>query len=139
MGSSALRVGIFVVLALILTAGIYVWLEGTFLGNPTTPITAEFENAQGITAGTVVRMAGVKIGEVERVELNPDTKKALVRMRVEQRHNISANDRITIASGGLLPAPYIEIIPARRSTAKTPGVYEGTETATLDQLFPKAE
>ena len=47
MGSSAAKVGLFVVLALVLMAGIYIWLEGSFLGTPTTPIVAEFSNAQG--------------------------------------------------------------------------------------------
>lgn len=139
MGSSAAKVGVFVVIALVLTAGIYIWLEGNFLAKRTTPITAEFESAQGITAGTVVRMAGVKIGEVERVELNPFTKRALVRMKIEERQVISPEDKITIASGGLLPAPYIEIVPLRKAMTRTPGVFQGTEAPTLDEIFPKAE
>ena len=54
------------------------------------PIRAEFTDAQGITPGSLVRMAGVKIGEVRKVMLDPVSKRAIVEMQVEQKHTVEA-------------------------------------------------
>lgn len=39
----------------------------------TYDLTASFQSAEGITVGTDVRLAGVKVGTISRLELNPQT------------------------------------------------------------------
>src|SRR5207249_1008802 len=121
------------------TLGIYVFLHGTVLGIPTTLVKADFDDAQGITPGTVVRMAGVKIGEVKDVTLDPDTKRAVITMRIQRNHTPGPFDKITIATGGLLPAPYVEIIPGRRTAKAVRGAFHGTSPASIDQLLAQGQ
>jgi phospholipid/cholesterol/gamma-HCH transport system substrate-binding protein len=122
-----------------LMAGTYVWLQGSALFRPKTPYTAEFDNAQGIVPGTVVRLSGVKVGEVKKVEVSPTTRRALVRMEIDQDKQVGLDDEFTIATGGLLPAPYIEIVPRREPGQRTPGAIQGVEPTNIDRLFREAE
>jgi phospholipid/cholesterol/gamma-HCH transport system substrate-binding protein len=132
--STTARVGLVVVLALGVLAGAYVVLQGTGFWRKTYTKVVQFDNAQGLTKGTEVRYSGVRIGEVIDIALAPN-KRANVKLEIEQKYTISPKDTITIATGGLLPTPYIEIIPARTGPPPPGGVLMGKSAVTTDELL----
>jgi phospholipid/cholesterol/gamma-HCH transport system substrate-binding protein len=133
--STAAGVGVVVVLAVAILVFAYVLLESAGVVGNTYPLEVEFENAQGITEGAEVRMAGVKIGEVEEVRLTPGNR-ALLILRIRQKYDVPEDAEIRLGSSGLFSPPVVEIVPRRQSptTAR-----QGTSPPTLDQLLPEAQ
>jgi phospholipid/cholesterol/gamma-HCH transport system substrate-binding protein len=131
--STAARVGLVVILAMGILAGAYVALQGAGFWRKTYTKIVQFDNAQGLTKGTEVRYAGVRIGEVSDIFLARNNR-ANVELKIQQQYSIRPTDTITIATGGLLPTPYIEITPARKGPPAQ-GVLQGRSAVTTDQLL----
>lgn len=72
---------------------------------------AKFQNAEGITKGSDVMMAGVKIGNVEKMSLNRETFYAELKLRVENDIQIPKDSQAAIVSSGFLGNKFISIIP----------------------------
>ncbi|MDQ7069645.1 MAG: outer membrane lipid asymmetry maintenance protein MlaD [Rhodobacterales bacterium] len=83
-------------------------LSGTTSGYP---LTASFRSLEGVTVGTDVRLAGVKIGTVTSVDLNPTTYRADTVFSVENGIEIPDDSAILVASEGLLGGSFIEVMP----------------------------
>ncbi|ABV93133.1 mammalian cell entry related domain protein [Dinoroseobacter shibae DFL 12 = DSM 16493] len=75
------------------------------------PLTASFRSADGITIGTDVRLAGVKIGTVTGIALNPETFRADTTISVSENIEIPDDSAISVSSEGLLGGNFIEILP----------------------------
>ncbi len=76
-------------------------------------ITAVFTSVAGLDEKAAVRMAGVKIGTVEKVELT-DTRAKVV-MRIEPEVKIPRGAEASVKTMGLLGERYVEIIPPKAS------------------------
>lgn len=75
------------------------------------PLTASFRSADGITIGTDVRLAGVKIGTVTGISLNSETFRADTTISVAEGIEIPDDSAISVSSEGLLGGNFIEILP----------------------------
>lgn len=74
-------------------------------------LTASFRSAEGVTVGTDVRLAGVKIGTVTDVALNPQTFRADTSFSVSEGIEIPDDSAVVVASEGLLGGNFVEIVP----------------------------
>src|SRR3990172_6085970 len=74
-------------------------------------ITAEFDSVAGLDVKAAVRMAGVKIGAVEKVELTDS--RAKLTLRIYPDVKISEDAEASIKTMGLLGEKFVEIIPPR--------------------------
>lgn len=74
-------------------------------------ITAAFRSAEGISTGTDVRLAGVKIGTVTDMTLNPETYRAEVQFAIQDGIEIPDDSTFAIESEGLLGGQYVEVVP----------------------------
>ena len=75
-------------------------------------VTADFDNIGGLKIRAPVTVAGVRIGQVKSIELDPKTFKAVVTMAITKKENqIPADSQAGIVTAGLLGANYIEITP----------------------------
>lgn len=83
------------------------------VGGPTGAyeLTASFRSVDGISVGTEVRLAGVKIGTVTGLDLNPETFRADATVAIDERLQIPEDSAILISQQGLLGGNYIEIVP----------------------------
>lgn len=75
------------------------------------PLTASFRSLDGISVGTDVRLAGVKVGTVAEVALNPETYRADTVVSVRADTQIPDDSAIIISSEGLLGGNFVEIVP----------------------------
>jgi len=74
-------------------------------------LTASFRSGEGITIGTDVRLAGVKIGTVSGMMLNAQTYRADTTLSLKEGVLIPDDSAIVISSEGLLGGNFVEIYP----------------------------
>jgi phospholipid/cholesterol/gamma-HCH transport system substrate-binding protein len=79
--------------------------------NEVMTLTASFRSVEGITIGTDVRLAGVKIGTVTALTLDPASFRADTTIQVEAGFPIPEDSSAVIASEGLLGGNFVEIVP----------------------------
>ena len=75
------------------------------------PISASFRSAEGISVGTDIRLAGVKIGTISDLKLNSETYRAESILSVRNGVRIPDDSALAVASEGLLGGSFIEVIP----------------------------
>jgi len=74
-------------------------------------LTASFRSIEGVTVGTDVRLAGVKIGTVTDIALNPETFRADAAISVQDGIALPDDTAVVIASEGLLGGNFVEVLP----------------------------
>ena len=74
-------------------------------------VDAKFRSAEGITVGTDVRLAGVKIGSVSYLSLDPQTFQAIARLSIKPEYQMPDDSAAIISSEGLLGGSFVEILP----------------------------
>jgi len=74
-------------------------------------LSASFRSLEGVTVGTDVRLAGVKIGTVTDVELNKETYRADTTFSVLDGIEVPDDSAVIVASEGLLGGNFVEIVP----------------------------
>jgi phospholipid/cholesterol/gamma-HCH transport system substrate-binding protein len=84
-------------------------------------LTASFRSAEGVSLGTEVRMAGVRVGSVTGMELNPETFRADTTFTVAEGLEIPDDSAVAISSEGLLGGSFVEIIPGGSPFVLEPG------------------
>lgn len=99
-------------------------LANNFTTNAGYAVTADFANIGGLKVRSPVTIAGVKIGEVTKIELQPEELNAKVTMRLYSNKLIPYADiSARILTQGLLGANYISIVPGFEENIATDHVY----------------
>lgn len=75
------------------------------------PLTASFRSVEGISVGSDVRLAGVKVGTITSLELNPQTFFADAEIQVRNDVQLPTDSAILISSEGLLGGNFVELLP----------------------------
>lgn len=84
-------------------------------------LTASFRSVEGVSVGTDVRLAGVKVGTVTDLKLNPQTFRADAKFSVINGIEIPDDSAVVIASEGLLGGNFVEIRPGGSPFNLKPG------------------
>lgn len=74
-------------------------------------ILAKFQNIDGISEGSDVKLAGIKVGHVESLTLEHDTYYAEVNLFIENGIEVPVDSRAIVSTNGLLGGKYIRISP----------------------------
>lgn len=82
---------------------------------------ASFRSLEGVTVGTDVRLAGVKVGTVTGVTLNPETYRADTLFTVSEGIEVPDDSAIVVSSEGLLGGNFVEIMPGGSPFYFAPG------------------
>jgi phospholipid/cholesterol/gamma-HCH transport system substrate-binding protein len=72
-------------------------------------LSAEFDNAEGVSIGTDVRVAGVKIGSVVDFTLNPENFQANVVMELDPKVKLTEDATAKVTAEGLLGSKFISL------------------------------
>ncbi len=138
-----LRVGILVIVSLsVLTVGIF-FISGQvgFLSRRYA-LKTYFSSAGGVREGAEVRLAGIPVGNVEKIRISPfpdDPARAVeIEMRIAKAYQdqIRGDSVATIATAGLLGEGYVEITRGSRSHSmlQNSGVLKSREEADIKQI-----
>lgn len=96
-------------------------VTGFSTGDGGYPLTASFRSAEGVSVGTDVRLAGVKIGTVTGLDLNAQTYRADTQMTIRDGVLIPDDSLVQISTEGLLGGTYMEIVPGGSFENLEPG------------------
>ncbi len=116
-------VGLFVVLGL--AALVFVALKAanltSFSGGDTYALSARFDNIGGLKPRAPVRSAGVVVGRVTGITLDPKTFQGVVTLGVDRRFQFPKDSAAKILTAGLLGDQYIGIEPGGDDQNLQPG------------------
>ncbi|MSP47887.1 MAG: outer membrane lipid asymmetry maintenance protein MlaD [Alphaproteobacteria bacterium] len=84
-------------------------------------VVARFDRVDGITAGTDVRLSGIKIGTVIDQRLDTERYLAVVRMSIDPKVKLPSDTVAEVASEGLLGGRYVALIPGGEQETIKPG------------------
>jgi len=138
---AAAKVGFLVIVFGLLLYGAYLVLGHNLFGKPKTVYYAEFADAGGLTAGSQVQMAGVKVGTVDEVKLLGPT---LARLQM----SVDADTKIPTGSTASIPTSLIGlgdkavmIVPPAESTGfmVAGSTLKGVKAGALDNILPNPE
>jgi phospholipid/cholesterol/gamma-HCH transport system substrate-binding protein len=107
-------IGLFMLLGLLalLIMALKVSNVSDLISHQSYHVTADFTDIGGLKVRAPVTIAGVKIGEVTRIELQPGELNAKVTMRLRSDKKIPYEDSSArILTQGLLGSNYISIVP----------------------------
>jgi phospholipid/cholesterol/gamma-HCH transport system substrate-binding protein len=82
---------------------------------------ASFRSLEGVSIGTDVRLAGVKVGSVTEIALNPETYRAETTFEIRDDIQVPDDSAVVVASEGLLGGNYVEISPGGSLFYYAPG------------------
>lgn len=104
----------------------------TYTGANTYSVTAAFTNVGDLKVRAPVTIAGVSIGRITDIKLDPTTYKAVVTMQIDKNEsNIPTDSTASILTAGLLGANYIGITPGFDETF----LKEGSEIENTNQAL----
>src|ERR1700737_3445549 len=75
-----------------------------------THVVAYFDNSNGIFVGDEVRIVGVPVGEIERIEPEPQTVK--ISFWLDDQYKVPADAKAVILSPSLVTSRAIQLTPA---------------------------
>lgn len=105
----AARMALAVSLTVLLVTGLFVALHAGATSQRTT-VTAYFDNTNGIFAGDDVRILGVAVGKIDKIEPQPE--RAKVQFWFDAKYQVPADASAVILSPSLVTARSIQLTPA---------------------------
>lgn len=133
-------VGAFILAGIISLAVLAVRVSGFNPGaeESTYTVYAKFENIGGLVVRSKVSIAGVTVGEVSEITLDPQTFMARVAMKIEADvDNISADSAAAILTEGLLGGKYIGLSIGAEEQVLEDGdeIYDTQSAIVLEELI----
>ena len=129
------RVGLFVALALVVFVGlVFVFLKSRGF-KPVYELKLRAETVSNLKRGSLVLMAGVPIGNVIDIDLEPGGKGVMIHTHIERRYKIHADAKFRIQQLGFLGDQYIAVYPQANAA---PNLAPGAEVP-LEQPFDLQE
>ena len=100
---------------------------------------ASFRSAEGIGVGTDVRLAGVKVGSVTEMTLDPATFRAETSFTLQNDVALPDDTAVVISSEGLLGGSFLEILPGGSPFNFEPGdeITDTQSSVSIIQLLLK--
>lgn len=84
-------------------------------------VSANFRSAEGIAVGTDVRLAGITVGSVTDLELNPQTYEAMATFTLRPDLALPDDSDVKITSESLLGGSFVEVTPGASDTMLAAG------------------
>lgn len=84
-------------------------------------VNANFENIEGLTIGSDVKLSGIKVGYVENIILEKDTFFANLTLRIDNDIEVPKDSRVIVSTSGLVGNKYVRINPGASDTMISEG------------------
>ncbi len=133
-------VGLFLVAGFVCFAYLAVRLgDVNLFGSDAYHVKAYFTSVSGLKQGASVEMAGVKIGRVSRIALDPKTYEAIVTMELQPKVKIQEDSIASIKTSGIIGDKYVSIKPGGSDEYLSDGgIIQDTESALdIEELISK--
>ncbi len=141
-----ITVGFFVVVGFLILSLMVFFISGIYIFRPGYHLTATFDYVGIINQGAPVRFAGVRVGEVSKVEiLKPKDEKAKTRIQIqfflEKNVEVREHYEVSVQGTHIMSEPHIAINPVYEGgrILKDGDVIEGISPSTMDDLIKRGE
>jgi phospholipid/cholesterol/gamma-HCH transport system substrate-binding protein len=103
------------------------------------PVFARFQSVSGLIAGAHVELAGVHIGKVDSIALDPKRLVAVVGLKIQKSLMLSDDVIASVRTSGLIGDKYIELVPGNTDKILKPGglITETESAVNLESLISK--
>lgn len=138
--SVELGVGIFVLIGLICVGYLTIQLgKMKLLGDDHYFLNARFISVSGLKAGAQVEIAGVAVGQVDSIALDPKDNTAKVRLKIQKNIVLTDDVIASVKTSGLIGDKYIKLAPGGSDEILEPGdTITDTESALdIEELISK--
>jgi phospholipid/cholesterol/gamma-HCH transport system substrate-binding protein len=109
------------------------------LGDDHYFLNARFVSVSGLKAGAQVEIAGVQIGQVDSIQLDPKDHVAMVRLKIQKNIVLTDDVIASVKTSGLIGDKYIKLSPGGSDEILGPGdTITDTEPALdIEELISK--
>ena len=97
-------------------------------------INAKLSKADGLAVGTEVRLAGIKVGTVSDLTLDPKTYLVTVHMNIQHDIKLPVDSSILVTQAGFLGGQYLSITPGGDDQMMTAGTYFENAQGSIDVM-----
>jgi phospholipid/cholesterol/gamma-HCH transport system substrate-binding protein len=138
--SLELGVGIFVLIGILCVGYLTIRLgKMELLGDEHYYLNARFHSVVGLKHGAKVVIAGVKVGQVDMISLDPEEQVAIVRMKIKKEVVLTDDVIASVKTSGLIGDKYIKLSPGGSDEILADGdLITDTESALdIEELISK--
>lgn len=105
-------VGVFVLIGIVCVGYLTIKLgKMEWFGEGYYSLTARFNSVSGLKTGTEVQMAGVPVGKVSNIVLDPDIKVAVVTLQIREDLKLAEDVIASVKTAGLIGDKYVSLTP----------------------------
>ncbi len=103
------------------------------------PVSASFNSVSGLKEGAFVEIAGVRVGKVASIRLDPEEYEAVVTLSIDNGVRLQEDSIASIRTAGIMGDRFVSITPGGAEEYIEPGgEIEETESAiSLEELISK--
>ncbi len=119
--SQKIRLGVFMILALLLFLGSVGTLAGIKMFNPRDRYFIRFTTSvSGLETGSVVKMKGVRVGQVENVKIGTDVESVLVTLAMDPGTPITEDTQAVMTAIGITGLQFVELSGGSARSKRVP-------------------
>jgi phospholipid/cholesterol/gamma-HCH transport system substrate-binding protein len=133
-------VGIFMLIGIVCVGYLSIRLgKMEWGGDRYYPVFARFQSVSGLIAGAHVEMAGVHIGKVDSIALDPKREVAVVELKIQKGVMLSDDVIASVKTSGLIGDKYLQLAPGSSDTVLKPGgmITETESAVDIEALISK--
>lgn len=84
-------------------------------------LVAKFERIDGLSVGNDVKISGVRVGRIEKIDIDLKSYQAVVVIHLRENIRVSDDSMAEVVSEGLLGGKYIAVVPGSSDQMLAPG------------------
>jgi phospholipid/cholesterol/gamma-HCH transport system substrate-binding protein len=138
--SVELAVGIFVLIGVICVGYLTIKLgKMELMGDNYYVVNARFQNVSGLKAGSQVEIAGVQVGQVHTIVLDPETQLAMVKLKIQGGIELTDDVIASVRTSGLIGDKFIKLSPGGSDEVLGAGdtIIETESSLDIEELISK--
>lgn len=138
--SVEIAVGVFVLICILCVGYLTIRLgKLELMGGNYYTLNARFQSVSGLKAGAQVEMAGVQIGQVDSVDLDPDDQVAIIKLRIKKDIHLTDDVIASVKTSGLIGDKFVNLSPGGSDDILKSGdtITETESALDLEELISK--
>lgn len=138
--SVEIAVGVFVLICILCVGYLTIRLgKLELMGGNYYTLNARFQSVSGLKAGAQVEMAGVQIGQVDSVDLDPDEQVAIIKLRIKKDIHLTDDVIASVKTSGLIGDKFVNLSPGGSDDILKSGdtITETESALDLEELISK--
>lgn len=138
--SVEIAVGVFVLICILCVGYLTIRLgKLELMGGNYYTLSARFQSVSGLKAGAQVEIAGVQIGQVDSVDLDPDDQVAIIKLRIKKDIHLTDDVIASVKTSGLIGDKFVNLSPGGSDDILKSGdtITETESALDLEELISK--